>query len=88
MNYLLLLISILFILFVFTGCAKYSEDTELEIDIKELVKYYSSNHLNDETASITADYLYVQNKNGEKSYKLPEDEFFVSIAPYIEQTHP
>lgn len=58
-------------------------------DIKELVHEYSVGNISDETASITSEELIVTNSDGEeKVYSLPEDEFFVSIAPYINQTHP
>ncbi|ATP42113.1 hypothetical protein CSE16_20020 [Solibacillus sp. R5-41] len=58
-------------------------------DIKALVASYSSNKITDEQASITSTQLIVTDKDGnETTYDLPEEEFFVSIAPYINQTHP
>lgn len=58
-------------------------------DIKELVAEYSGNKVTDESASITASQLIVTDQEGkELTYALPKDEFFVSIAPYINQTHP
>ncbi|MEG0473955.1 MAG: CueP family metal-binding protein [Solibacillus sp.] len=58
-------------------------------DIKALVESYSSNKTTDEQASITSTQLIVTDKEGnETTYELPEEEFFVSIAPYINQTHP
>lgn len=58
-------------------------------DIKSLVASYSSDKTTDEKASITSQKLSVTDKDGnETAYALPEDEFFVSIAPYITETHP
>lgn len=58
-------------------------------DIKQLVHDYSVGNINNEAASITADQLIVtDSKRNESTYDLPEDEFFVSIAPYFTQTHP
>jgi hypothetical protein len=54
-----------------------------------LVQEYSGNQTKNESASITSDKLIVTNNRGsETTYSLPKDEFFVSIAPYIENTHP
>lgn len=58
-------------------------------EIKELVSDYSLRNIKDQSASITSHELIATNRDGNQvSYDLPEDEFFVSIAPYIEQTHP
>lgn len=57
-------------------------------DIKQLVSDYSQDKKSDGSASITSDELIITKENGEQIiYSLPEDEFFVSIAPYIHQTH-
>ncbi|RKD23223.1 hypothetical protein BEP19_11830 [Ammoniphilus oxalaticus] len=69
------------------------EQTGQQVDavlIKQLVHDYSVEDFKGEVqASITSDELIVTNNNGDKEiYQLPEEEFFVSIAPYIEQTHP
>lgn len=59
------------------------------VDIKQLVHDYSTRSIEDETASITSTQLIVTNKdNKETLYDLPDNEFFVSIAPYINETHP
>lgn len=59
------------------------------IDIKELVQGYSSGSLKAESASITSEQLMVKDAEGkEQLYNLSGDEFFVSIAPYVNQTHP
>jgi len=58
-------------------------------DIKRLVQDYSMDKITDSSASITSEELIVSNENGSKTvYSLPKDEFFVSIAPYVEATHP
>ncbi|WP_196426771.1 CueP family metal-binding protein [Lysinibacillus cavernae] len=63
---------------------------EMEMqNIKKLVNEYSGNKTKDESASITSRQLIVTDKEEkELAYALPEDEFFVSIAPYITETHP
>ena len=58
-------------------------------NIKELVQDYSASNIENESASITSDELIVtDNEENQFTYELPEDEFFVSIAPFINQTHP
>lgn len=58
-------------------------------DIKELVHDYSVRNATAKSASITSEKLFVTDTEGnEQVYELPEDEFFVSIAPYINETHP
>ena len=66
-------------------------DTEKEVpeNIKEIVNDYSVGESKDESASITSTQLIVTDKDDEQiTYDLPEDEFFVSIAPFINETHP
>ncbi len=59
------------------------------VNIKELVSDYSGANLKDQSASITSQQLIVADRDDNKTvYDLPEDEFFVSIAPYINETHP
>ncbi|MFY3792092.1 CueP family metal-binding protein [Ureibacillus sp. MALMAid1270] len=58
-------------------------------DIKELVQNYSVRNLEAKSASITSEQIVVTENDGkEVIYELPKDEFFVSIAPFINQTHP
>src|SRR5699024_1926907 len=57
--------------------------------IKELVHDYSVGNIEGSSASITSQQLIVTNSDESKSaYTLPDEEFFVSIAPYINETHP
>lgn len=66
-----------------------SMDEKSVEDIKALVHDYSVGNIEGEVASITGTELIVtKNDDSEAVYPLPEDEFFVSIAPYINQTHP
>src|SRR5699024_5973821 len=58
-------------------------------DVKELVQNYSVGKITDQSASITSTQLIVTDSNDkELVYDLPEEEFFVSIAPFINETHP
>ncbi|MCP1132499.1 CueP family metal-binding protein [Paenibacillus polysaccharolyticus] len=58
-------------------------------DIRKLVEDISTGRETPQSASISATTLTVTDAgNQETSYDLPEDEFFLSIAPYVEQTHP
>lgn len=77
------------------GCSGKSTDEGSSLkenapsDIKEMVHEYSTGKMKTKNASITSQQLLVTDSNGNKSaYDLPNDEFFVSIAPYVEQTHP
>jgi len=68
------------------------ERATVEIDrmeMKQLVQSYSAGTLRDGSASITSQQLIVTHDDGRQQvYDLPDEEFFVSIAPYVEQTHP
>lgn len=58
-------------------------------DIKELVNDYSVGKTTDQAASITSTQLIITDNDEKQSvYGLPEEEFFVSIAPFINETHP
>jgi hypothetical protein len=79
-------LSILLVFAVVVGCGKAENEVE---HIKELVSDYSLGKIKNESASITSEHLIVKKSNGdEEIYDLPEDEFFVSIAPYVNETHP
>ncbi|MDR4887776.1 CueP family metal-binding protein [Fredinandcohnia sp. QZ13] len=63
------------------------EATEVK-DIKELVHDYSIGSFEDVSASITSHELIITDSNKkETAYDLPEDEFIVSIAPFVKETH-
>ncbi|HAQ06661.1 MAG TPA: hypothetical protein DCR24_03715 [Bacillus bacterium] len=58
-------------------------------DIKKLVNDYSVRNIEAKSASITSNQLIVTSSDeSETEYDLPENEFFISIAPYENQTHP
>ncbi|MGG4554776.1 CueP family metal-binding protein [Paenibacillus humicus] len=79
---------------VLSGCASQQSENnngiiKSDVDIKQLVSDYSSGNIEEQSASINSMQLIVTNQdNSQLTYTLPEDEFFVSIAPYVEQTHP
>jgi hypothetical protein len=56
--------------------------------MKELVHHYVEN-ITDYTASITFTQLIITDSDDKESvYDLPKEEFFVSITPLINETHP
>lgn len=76
-----------------TACGSATEEraaNEMEVeDIKQLVHEYSIRDRTAENASITSHQLLVTEDDGsENVYDLAEEDFFVSIAPYVNQTHP
>jgi hypothetical protein len=75
--------------YFFTGNSE-SATTDHDVDnIKELVHDYSVGNITNQSASITSHELIVTDSEGNQvSYDLPEDEFFLSIAPYVNETHP
>ncbi|QED49478.1 hypothetical protein FSZ17_20640 [Cytobacillus dafuensis] len=78
---------------ILTACGSTDKDEAKLVkesdDIKALVNDYSIGNIKAENASITSQQLIVTENDGNKtSYDLPKDEFFVSIAPYMNETHP
>lgn len=59
-------------------------------NVKALVDEYSAgNFTDDHSASISSSELIITNEDdSQETYDLPEDEFFVSIAPFVSETHP
>lgn len=80
-------IGLIFVLLLAACGGNASNESEAK-DIKEKVHEYSVGNFKDVSASITSSELIVTENNKETSYKLPKEEFFVSIAPYIDTTHP
>ena len=67
-----------------------SKQIETTADLKELVNDYSTGNADvsaNHQASITAEQLIISDDDSQTTYDLPEDEFFVSIAPFIDETH-
>lgn len=83
---------LVFSLALFVGCSS-SEDNDIKdlstTEIKQLVQDYTVGNATAASASITSSELIVTDENEEVvTYDLPEEEFFVSIAPFINETHP
>lgn len=90
-----MLISTIFSVVLMTACSEENKNEENSSiknesrEIKELVQDYSDRNITADSASITSKQLLVIEIDGnEQVYDLPKDEFFVSIAPYINETHP
>lgn len=84
----LLAVSWLLLILILVACNNSTPNEEGEQDIKKLVNDYSVGSFDDVTASITSNELIVTDKGNETSFDLPQDEFFVSIAPFVHTTHP
>lgn len=79
----------LVLILVLVACGKSTSSETEKKDIKEVVHEYSTGSFENVSASITSQELIVEESDqSKKTYKLPKDEFFVSIAPYVEKTHP
>lgn len=76
--------------YLLAGNAGDSKKTSIEAsDVKQMVHDLSTRNMTAESASITAKQLIVTDQNAkETAYDLPQEEFFLSIAPYINKTHP
>jgi hypothetical protein len=88
-------LQILFMSAVLVGCGQADSNNEATskgtevTNIKEVVSEYSSNKTTNDTASITSQELIIEKSDGnELAYDLSEEDFFVSIAPYVNETHP
>lgn len=84
------IIMVSFFLFACSSDNNESSTGAKEVEnIKELVHDYSVGNLKSPSASIRSHELIITNLDqSQEIYALPEDEFFVSIAPFINQTHP
>jgi uncharacterized membrane protein len=90
-------LAIFFVSVLLVGCgqaeskdeASSSKETEVK-NVRELVSDYSSDKSKDEKASITSQELIIMNSDGEETavHDLSGEDFFVSIAPYENETHP
>lgn len=80
--------TVLLMLLAVTGLlSACSGDDNAAVDIKDYVADLSGSNTV-ESASIDDRNLMVNDEGNEEVFKLPEDEFFVSIAPYLTYTHP
>lgn len=80
---------LVFVMFIFAGllagCA--DESAMSQTEVKELVADLSGSD-KVSAASIDDQNLTVEDQGEKSNYPLPEDEFFISIAPYETFTHP
>ncbi|WP_404405054.1 CueP family metal-binding protein [Jeotgalibacillus malaysiensis] len=83
---------VLILSIVLAGCSSDSENSSSaddEFDIKRLIKDFSTREVSAEQASINGKELIVNEEDGsENVYDISNEDFFVSIAPYENQTHP
>ncbi|MFD1926942.1 CueP family metal-binding protein [Sporosarcina siberiensis] len=84
---------LVFISALLVGCSSGNDNNEAAnmntTEIKKLVNDFTVRNVMAKSASITSSELIVTEENDEvTTYDLPEDEFFVSIAPFINATHP
>lgn len=85
---LLLFVSIL-LLAACSESAASDTTTDEEINIEQMVHEYSVGTFENVQAAITYNELIITDENEEETiYPLPEDKFFVSIAPFETVTHP
>ncbi len=84
------ILTVILVVALLTGCsANQDSSVEPDTDIKQLVADYSTGQLKAINASINASQLIVtMDEQKQYTYDLPDDEFFVSIAPYLDVTHP
>ena len=79
----------LWCMFLLIGCNSGVQSNKEIQDIRKLVQKYSVSTADDVSASITSNKLIVKDEDDKEiAYDFSEEEFFVSIAPYVEETHP
>ncbi|MBM7577833.1 CueP family metal-binding protein [Jeotgalibacillus terrae] len=70
------------------GSEEAASDSNDSINIKELVNDFSTREVSAEQASITGETLTITEEDGsEKIHDVSGEDFFVSIAPFVNQTH-
>lgn len=84
------IVLILIMSVILTGCTDNSATERFgSKDIKEIVYDYSVEETTDQLVYITPSQLVIKDiDDKEISYDVPKGEFLVSIAPFINQTHP
>ena len=82
-----LLMPLLVLMTILAGC---SDGSAAENGVEDVKAYVSelSGSSEVEAASVDHAKLYVEDAGVETVHELPEDEFFVSFAPYLSTTHP
>ncbi len=81
---LLLMVATLSLFLV--ACTTTDTSSEYDNETKRLIFEYSNNESED-TVYVTPQELIVEKEGEETKRALPEDEFYVSIAPYYDSTH-
>ncbi|KMK76345.1 CueP family metal-binding protein [Alkalihalobacillus pseudalcaliphilus] len=77
------------LLSVLVACGNNTSTSDREIDIKQVVQSYSLKTAEAESASITSDLLIISElDDSETTYDITNEDFFISIAPYVNETHP
>ena len=83
---------LIIVIALLAACGSKDEKTVTEketANIKELINNFSTGKISDQSASITSHELQVTKGDGSQEvYDLSKEDFFVSIAPYINETHP
>lgn len=77
----------LLLIFMVVGCNENITSKEPQ-NIKKLVENYSAENVNNVSSASITSTEFIVTDNNETTYDLPEDEFFVSIAPFTTTTHP
>lgn len=67
--------------------AKYNLDGLKTKELVEKLENPEANDLLDLGASIFSDRIEFTDENNKQTYKIEGDEFYISIAPYINNTH-
>ncbi|MFB1082208.1 CueP family metal-binding protein [Jeotgalibacillus sp. JSM ZJ347] len=83
----------IFAAFLLAACSSDSESqgqagADEATNIRELVQDFSTREVSAEQASITGETLTITEEDGsEQTHDITSEDFFVSIAPYVDQTH-
>lgn len=89
MKILIILMVILTVFLSSCGKNEVADDTAELTSIRDLVHDYSIGNIKGESASITSSELIITKEDGKKvAIDISKEDFFVSIAPYIKETHP
>lgn len=85
MNYKIVLLA-LFSGVLLAACGTSSENTD---DVRTLIDEYSAGNFTDNhnVSESSSDLIITNEDDSQETYDLPEDDFFVSIAPFENQTH-
>lgn len=74
------------IIIVLTACGSSDSKDYSNMSTKEIIKDITENSY-DFSASATGSELIITQNGNEEVYKMPTNEFYVSFAPYVYNTH-